>query len=63
MAQATFFSKNKVEIIIDVNHLNLAPRIAIMFPVHSLHLPRVIVETNNKGEFNKTSPLNPVRML
>jgi hypothetical protein len=62
MAQATSFPKNKVEIILDVSRLNLTPRMAIIFPIHSLHLPKVIVGTNNGGSSNKTPPLNVVRM-
>ncbi len=50
MVQAARLLKSKVEIIFHVNHFNLAPHMAIMFPIHSLHLPRMIVETNNRGQ-------------
>jgi hypothetical protein len=53
MAQTVHPPKSKVEIIFDVNHLNLAPRIAIMFPVHSLHLPKMTIRTNNMGDFKQ----------
>jgi hypothetical protein len=53
MAQVASFPKSKVEIIIDVSHFNLAPHMATMFPIHSLHLPKVIVKTNNRGEFKQ----------
>jgi hypothetical protein len=48
MAQAMSSPKSKVEIILDVSH-DLTPRMAIIFLVHSLHLPKVIVGTNNGG--------------
>jgi hypothetical protein len=53
MAQVAYFLKSKVEIILDVSHFNLAPHMATMFPIHSLHLPKVIVESNNRGEFKQ----------
>ncbi len=53
MAQAVNSSKTKVEIILDVSHLNLAPCMAIMFLIHALHLPKVTIGTNNKGEFKQ----------
>jgi hypothetical protein len=53
MAQTTHSPKSKVEIILGVSHLNLAPQMAIMFLVHSLHLPRVTIKTHNVGEFKQ----------
>jgi hypothetical protein len=35
MAQVTCSPKSKVEIILDVSRFNLAPPMAIMFPIHS----------------------------
>jgi hypothetical protein len=62
MTQTPSSSKSKVEISFDVSHLNLAPHMAIMFLVHSLHLAKLIVKINNRGEFKQKSPLNVVRM-
>jgi hypothetical protein len=62
MAQATRSPKSNVEIIFYVSHFNFAPCMAIMFLVHYLHLPGMIVRTENKGSSNKTSPLNMVKM-
>jgi hypothetical protein len=53
MAQVVRPQKSKVEIIFYVNHLNLAPHMAIMFFVHSLHLPIMTIRTNNMGEFKQ----------
>jgi hypothetical protein len=53
MAQAHNSSKSKVEIILNISHLNLVPRMAIMFHVHSLHVLKVTIYTNNKGEFKQ----------
>jgi hypothetical protein len=53
MAQATNLPKSKVEIIIDISHFNLTTQMATMFPIHSLHLPKVIIDTNNRGEFKQ----------
>jgi hypothetical protein len=53
MAQAVNFLESKVEIVLDVSHLNLAPCMAIMFLVHALHLPKVTVRTNNRGKFKQ----------
>jgi hypothetical protein len=44
---------SKVEIVIDVSCLNLAPHMAITFLVHSLHLIIMTIETNNRGEFKQ----------
>jgi hypothetical protein len=46
MAQTTNSSKVQVEIVIDVSHFNLVPCMAIMFPIHSLHLTKMIIGTN-----------------
>jgi hypothetical protein len=62
MAQAMNSMKSKVEIIFDVSHLNLAPRMAIMFPIHSLQLPIVTIMTNKGRSSNKSSALNVVKM-
>jgi hypothetical protein len=53
MAQALCSLKSKVEIILDVSCFNLAPRMAITFHVHPLHLPRVTAMTNNGGKFKQ----------
>jgi hypothetical protein len=53
MAQVVHSSKSKVEIILDVSLLNLMPCMTIMFLVHSFHLPKVTVKTNNRGEFKQ----------
>jgi hypothetical protein len=52
MTQTPSSLKSKVEIVLDVTCLNFAPRIAIMLPIHSLHLAKLIVEIN-KGEFKQ----------
>ncbi len=51
MAQAMRFLKNKVESVFYVSHLNLAACMAIMIPVHSLHLPRNEHKTDKWGGF------------
>jgi hypothetical protein len=38
--------------------VNLAPRMAIMFHVHSLHLPRMTIGPNNMGEFKQDITTN-----
>jgi hypothetical protein len=43
MAQAPSSLKCKIELIFYVSCLNLTPRMAIMFLVYCLHLPKVIV--------------------
>jgi hypothetical protein len=53
MAQATSSLKVQVEIIFDVSHFNLVQHMAIMFPICSLHLIRIIVETNKRGEYKQ----------
>jgi hypothetical protein len=53
MAQTPSCLKNKVEIVFDVSCVNLAPHLAIMFLVHSLHLTKMTVKTNNEGEFKQ----------
>jgi len=53
MAQTTSSLKVHVEIIFDVTHFNLVQHMAIMFPIHSLHLIRMNVETNKRGEYKK----------
>jgi hypothetical protein len=53
IAQALHPPKSKVQIIFYVNHLNLAPHMAIMFLIHSLHLPIMTIGTNNMGEFKQ----------
>jgi hypothetical protein len=53
MAQTTSSLKVQVEIIFDVNHFNLVQHMAIMFPIHSLHLIRMTVKTNKRGEFKQ----------
>jgi hypothetical protein len=49
MARVVSFMKNKVEIVFDVSHLNLAPHMAIMFPIHYLQLPIVTIMINKGG--------------
>ncbi len=49
IAQGACFWKIQVEIVLDVNHLNLVPCMAIMFPIHSLHLTKMTIETNKGG--------------
>jgi hypothetical protein len=61
MAQTLSPLKSKVEIVLDVSCINLAPRMAIMLHVHSLHLVRLIVEIN-KEEFKQNITINVVRM-
>jgi hypothetical protein len=53
MAQVVNSSKSKVEIILDVSHLNLALCMAIMFLVHALHLSRVTIGIASRGEFKQ----------
>jgi len=43
MAQTPSTLKSKVEIVLDVSCINLAPHVAIMLIVHSLHLIKLIV--------------------
>jgi hypothetical protein len=63
MTQTPCFLKSKVEIILDVSHLNLTPCMVIMLLIHSLHLVRLIVEIlTTNGSSNKTSPLDEVLM-
>jgi hypothetical protein len=52
MAQTLSPLKSKVEIILDVSCINLVPHVAIMLPVHSLHLVRLIVGID-KEEFKQ----------
>ncbi len=40
MAQITHFLKSKVEIVLNVSHFNIAPRMAIMFHAHSCIYPK-----------------------
>ncbi len=53
ITEATSSLKIQVEIILDVSHLNLVLGMAIMFLVHSLHLTKVTVETNKRGQFKQ----------
>jgi hypothetical protein len=53
MVQVSSSSKVQVEVILDVIHLNLVPRMAIMFLIHSLHLTKVTIGTNKKGQFKQ----------
>jgi hypothetical protein len=53
MAQAVSSLKVQVEIIFNVNHFNLVPRMAIMFPIHSLHLTIVTIRINKRGQFKQ----------
>jgi hypothetical protein len=53
MARVTSSLKVQVEIIFYVNRFNLVPCMAIMFPVHSLHLTRVTIRTNNRGQLKQ----------
>ncbi len=53
MAQASSCLKSKFEIVFDVSCVDLASHLAIMFLVHSLHPPKMTVETKNGGEFKK----------
>jgi len=63
MTQTPSSLKNKVEIVLDVSHFNFAPHMAIMLPIHSLHLAKLIVKIDNGGgSSNKTSPLNVIGM-
>jgi hypothetical protein len=43
MTQTSCFMEMKVEIIFNVCHLDLAPRMAMVLPIHSLHLSRMVV--------------------
>jgi hypothetical protein len=43
MTQTPCLAKNKVEIILDIGRLDLAPRITIILSVHSLHLTRMAI--------------------
>jgi hypothetical protein len=51
MAQVVRLLKSRLKSFFMLIIFNLAPHMAIMFLVHSLHLPKVTVETNNRGEF------------
>jgi hypothetical protein len=53
MAQATNSLKVQVEIVLDVSRFNLVPCMAIMFPIHSLHLTKMIIGTNKRGQFKQ----------
>ncbi len=53
MAQTMRSPKSKFQTIFYVNHLNLAPHMAIMFRVHSLHLTKMNIWINNRGEFKQ----------
>jgi hypothetical protein len=54
MAQALNSLKSIIEIGLDVSCLNLAPCMAIIiFFIHSLHLPKMIVNIDNEGEFKQ----------
>jgi len=52
MAQTLSLLKSKVEIVLDVSCINLAPHMSIMLHVHSLHLVRLIVGID-KEEFKQ----------
>jgi hypothetical protein len=53
MIQTPYAVKNKVEIILDVCHFDLPPRMAIVFFVHSLHITKMAMWNINEGEFEK----------
>jgi hypothetical protein len=53
MAQVTNFLKVQVEIVLAFSRFNLVPCMAIMFPIHSLHLTKVIIKTNKRGQFKQ----------
>jgi hypothetical protein len=54
MDQAAHFLKSMVEITFYVSHFNLAPCMAIMFLVHSLHLPlEWLSRLTRGGEFKQ----------
>jgi len=48
MTQAMSSLKFQVEIVLDVSHFNPVPHMAIMFPIHSLDLTRMIIGTNKR---------------
>ncbi len=58
MAQTLSSLKSKVEIVIDVSCFNGTLCMAIMFHVHSLHLPKVTARTNNKGGLKQNITIN-----
>jgi hypothetical protein len=39
--------KSKVEIVLDVSHFDFVPHMAIMLPIHSLHLAKLIIKIDN----------------
>jgi hypothetical protein len=43
----------KVEIIIDVHRLHLAPRMLIVFPIYSLQLTKMAIQIVNKQKFKE----------
>jgi hypothetical protein len=62
MTQTPCLAKSKVEIILDIGHLDLAPRITIILFVHSLHLIRMAIWILIDGSSKRTSPSNVSRM-
>jgi len=53
MTQTPYPMKNKVEIILDVFHFDLPPRMAIVLPIHSLYITKMAVWIINEGEFKE----------
>jgi hypothetical protein len=51
MTQTPCLVESKVEIIIDIGHLDLAPRMTIMLFVHPLHLTIMAMWIINWWEF------------
>jgi hypothetical protein len=58
MTQTPYPMKNKVEIILDVFHFDLPPRMAIILPIHSLYITKMAVWIINEGIAKKMSTLN-----
>jgi hypothetical protein len=43
MTQITCHVESKVEIILDIGHFDLAPRMTIILSIHSLHLTKMAI--------------------
>jgi hypothetical protein len=57
MTQKPCLTESKVEIILDIGHLDLAPRIIIMLSIHPLHLTKMAIWIINRWEFKKDIPI------
>ncbi len=51
MSQTLCLPKSKVEIILNICYLNLAPSMVIILCVHSLHLTKMVIRLSIRGKF------------